>query len=241
MSAPPSDETITVADHWRVCEPRVIGARRCKREARGSVEIIDPGRLDQIVDLKYPLATRTHIHLGKRALISRQRYAHVKQFERAKRASRKYRIYLGRVIRGIGRKIAGDVALREIFAKPLSIARRVREQRQRGPKMYSLRAPTVECIGKGKPHLPYAFGAKVSTATPLHRCGAVRSSRVSRRCRAILTTANAVLAAAGYNFGLIFAWLATVLRVLYVPGSAIPGHGSGRAGAHPRAPLRTTK
>src|ERR1700683_3601169 len=51
------------------------------------------------------------------------------------------------------------------------LARRVREQRQnqRGPKVYSLHAPEVECIGKGKAHRPYEFGVKVSLATTLNR------------------------------------------------------------------------
>ena len=51
----------------------------------------------------------------------------------------------------------------------LSRARRVRDQkqRQRGPKVYSLHAPEVECIGKGKAHRPYEFGVKVSVATTL--------------------------------------------------------------------------
>jgi hypothetical protein len=40
-------------------------------------------------------------------------------------------------------------------------------QRQRGPKVYSLHGPEVECIGKGKPHRPYEFGVKVSVATIL--------------------------------------------------------------------------
>jgi IS5 family transposase len=42
--------------------------------------------------------------------------------------------------------------------------------RQRGPKVHSLHAPEVECIGKGKVHRPYEFGVKVSLATPLRRC-----------------------------------------------------------------------
>ena len=51
------------------------------------------------------------------------------------------------------------------------LARRVREQlkHQRGKKVYSLHAPEVECIGKGKAHRPYEFGVKVSLATTLHR------------------------------------------------------------------------
>jgi transposase, IS5 family len=49
------------------------------------------------------------------------------------------------------------------------LARRVRDQtqRQRGPKVYSLHAPEVECISKGKAHRPYEFGVKVSVATTL--------------------------------------------------------------------------
>src|SRR4029453_1286484 len=59
-----------------------------------------------------------------------------------------------------------------VFARPLSLARRVKDQRQRqrGRKLYSLHAPEVECIGKGKAHKPYEFGVKVSVATPLNRC-----------------------------------------------------------------------
>jgi IS5 family transposase len=51
----------------------------------------------------------------------------------------------------------------------LMLARRVREQKQhqRGAKIYSLHAPEVECIGKGKAHRPYEFGVKVSVATTL--------------------------------------------------------------------------
>ena len=43
-------------------------------------------------------------------------------------------------------------------------------QRQRGRKVYSLHAPEVECIGKGKAHKPYEFGVKCRVATPLNRC-----------------------------------------------------------------------
>jgi len=122
---------------------------------------------------KHGVALRqSYVRVGKHALIRHQRYAHAKQFKRANRALRTLRTQLGRVIRDIGRKIGDSAALREIFAVPLSLARRVREQRprQRGPKVYSLHAPEVECIGKGKAHRPYEFGVKVSVATPLHRC-----------------------------------------------------------------------
>jgi len=112
---------------------------------------------------------QSYTRVGKFELIQHQRYAHAKHFKRAKRALRKLKTYLGRVIRDIARKIDGDGGLETAFAHLLSLARRVRTQErgQRGPKIYSLHAPEVECIGKGKAHKPYEFGVKVSLATTL--------------------------------------------------------------------------
>jgi transposase, IS5 family len=112
---------------------------------------------------------QSYTRVGKFAPIQHQRYAHAKQFKRANRMLKKLRTLLGRVIRDIGRKIEGDSGLEAVFEKLLMLARRVREQqqRQRGQKVYSLHAPEVECIGKGKAHRPYEFGVKVSVATTL--------------------------------------------------------------------------
>jgi IS5 family transposase len=114
---------------------------------------------------------QSYRRVGKRALIAHQRYAHAHQFKRAGKALRKLKTYAGRVIRDIGRKTTGNDSLSEIFVRPLYLARRVLEQNrhQRGRKVYSLHAPEVECIGKGKAHRPYEFGVKVSVATTLHR------------------------------------------------------------------------
>ena len=114
---------------------------------------------------------QSYVRVGKFVLIKHQRYAHAKQFKRANKALRKLKTYLGRTIRDIDRQIAGDEGLKAIFRRPLHLASRVLEQNrnQRGPKVYSLHAPEVECIGKGKPHRPYEFGVKVSIATTLKR------------------------------------------------------------------------
>ena len=64
--------------------------------------------------------------------------------------------------------------MQEAFVPPLFLARRVLEQerRRRGRKVYSLHAPEVECIGKGKTHRPYEFGVKVSIAAKVkHSAG----------------------------------------------------------------------
>jgi transposase, IS5 family len=115
---------------------------------------------------------QSYVRVGKLELIKHQRYAHARQFNRAQRALRKLKTYLGRIIRDIARKIDGDPWREAKFARLLTLARRVRDQErgQRGPKVYSLHAPEVECIGKGKPHKPYEFGVKVSVATTLKHC-----------------------------------------------------------------------
>jgi len=110
---------------------------------------------------------QSYLRVGKRAQIMAGRYTHAKQFKRANRALKFLRTRLGRLIRDIRRKTADDPHLREIFALPLTRADQVRHQRQqqRGWKLYSLHAPEVECIGKGKAHKPYEFGCKVSITT----------------------------------------------------------------------------
>jgi IS5 family transposase len=114
---------------------------------------------------------QSYARVGKVALIRHQRYAHAHQFKRANKALRKLKTYLGRTIRDIARGIAGEADLKAIFLRPLHLASRVlaQERHQRGPKVYSLHAPEVECIGKGKAHAPYEFGVKVSVATTLRR------------------------------------------------------------------------
>jgi IS5 family transposase len=110
---------------------------------------------------------QSYVRVGKLALIKSQRYAHAKQFRRHRRQVKFLRIRLGRVIRDINRRSEGNAGLEAAFRDELHLARRVRNQqkRQQAPKVYSLHAPEVECIGKGKAHKPYEFGCKVTVAT----------------------------------------------------------------------------
>ena len=112
---------------------------------------------------------QSYRRVGKRALIQHQRYAHAKQFKRARKPLRRLKTFLGRVRRDIARKIEGNPALTAEFAASLSRAWRVltQKKRQEAPKVYSMHAPEVECIGKGKAHKPYEFGVKVSLATTI--------------------------------------------------------------------------
>ena len=101
-----------------------------------------------------------------KALLRANRYAHARQMRRMRRQVKTLRTYLGRVVRDIERKIADSSELQAIFANELSMAKRLLKQQQKDKnKLYSLHAPEVECINKGKAHKRYEFGVKASIAT----------------------------------------------------------------------------
>ncbi len=99
------------------------------------------------------------------------RLLHTGGHKQGLRCIRKMRTWLGRLIRDIRRKIAGDPALEAAFATVLERAERILGQ-QPGDKgkLYALHAPEVECIGKGKARTRYEFGCKTSLATTNERC-----------------------------------------------------------------------
>lgn len=100
--------------------------------------------------------------VGKYLLLKQSRYAHACQMRRARKATRKLKTILGRVIRDIERKSSrtgkklGDL---------LQVSHRLyQQQRHDRGKVYSVHEPGVECISKGKAHKRYEFGCKVSVA-----------------------------------------------------------------------------
>lgn len=105
---------------------------------------------------------------AKRALIMQGRYAHARQMRRSKREIKRLKIYLGRVARDIGRQVASNRGLKKVFSESLAMAQRLLDQkREDTKKLYSLHAPEVECIAKGKAHKKYEFGNKVSFVSAL--------------------------------------------------------------------------
>ena len=135
---------------------------------------------------------QSYLRVAKRAAIMVGRYTHAHQFKRARRQLKFLRTRLGRIIRDVRRKIEADAARQDRFGPLLDLALRIRhqEQRQRGPKVYSLHAPEVECIGRGKARTPYEFGCKVSMPRQPPRPKADSSCCMPRRCMAIRTTAT---------------------------------------------------
>jgi IS5 family transposase len=106
---------------------------------------------------------QSYARVDKALLAKQARYAHARQYRRARRALKKLKTHLGRVIRDIERKCPQpDERLQEI----LMLSKRVHKQRtQTKNKLYSLHEPQVACIAKGKRHKPYEFGSKVSITT----------------------------------------------------------------------------
>jgi IS5 family transposase len=103
---------------------------------------------------------QSYERVSKLALAKNGRYAHARQMKRAKKEQRRLRTYLGRVIRDIERKLPAEHSAK--MNKLLEIARRIlTQQRHDKGKVYSMHAPEVECIAKGKAHKPYEFGVKV--------------------------------------------------------------------------------
>ena len=113
---------------------------------------------------------QSYARLGPRLAAQAGRYAHAKQFKRMRKALRRLKGYVGRVrgdiLAHLGSVPAG--ALRERILEALALTGRLLQQgpKDRG-KLYSLHAPEVDCISKGKARVRYEFGTKVSVATTL--------------------------------------------------------------------------
>ena len=106
---------------------------------------------------------QSYKRVGKKALVMQGRYAHARQMKRARRQTKKLKTYLGRVIRDIRRKCSEpDEPLTVLLERA---ERLYRQQRHDKGKLYSLHAPEVQCIAKGKAHKKYEFGCKVSVAS----------------------------------------------------------------------------
>ncbi|MGN7733654.1 IS5 family transposase [Ensifer sp. 22564] len=109
---------------------------------------------------------QSHTRLAKAAAVRVGRYANARQFRRMRRELEKLRTYLGCVYRDLSRKISGNVDIESRLARLLGLVERQLVQKPKDKdKLYSLHAPEVVCISKGKARTPYEFGAKVGIAT----------------------------------------------------------------------------
>jgi IS5 family transposase len=78
---------------------------------------------------------------------------------------RRLKTHLGRFYRDVGRKIAGDAALQQRFARLLGLMERLLTQTTDSKgKLCSLHAPEVACFNRGKASGRCEFGAKIGVA-----------------------------------------------------------------------------
>ena len=132
---------------------------------RARENLVDAAKAEGIA-LKQTYA-REGKDLGRRA----GRYAHARQFKRMRKVLKRQRTVVGRLLRDVQRKAAlvqspVSVALNEIMARAGKIVEQTAQRKSGGKnKLYSLHAPEVECISKGKSRKPYEFGVKVGIAT----------------------------------------------------------------------------
>ena len=106
------------------------------------------------------------------------RYAHAKQYRRMRSHLKKLKTLVGRDWRDVSRQLAQvpqhlKPKVTDLLQK---VERLLKQQPQDNHKLYSLHAPEVECINKGKSRQPYEFGVKVSVMTT-HKEGLVVGMR----------------------------------------------------------------
>ncbi len=106
---------------------------------------------------------QTYVRLGKFALVKQGYYRRANQHRRANKMTKKLKTYLGRVVRDIHRKAGKlDAELADLLSKAALL---LAQKRQSKNKLYSIHAPEVECIAKGKAHKKYEFGCKVGVVS----------------------------------------------------------------------------
>lgn len=109
---------------------------------------------------------QTYVRLGKRALFTQAQAAHRGEKKLARKQLRKLRTYLGRVVRDFERKLSEPT---EQTSRLLGIVKKILGQKVGSKKkIYSVHAPEVVCIAKGKANVKYEFGSKVSIATAVN-------------------------------------------------------------------------
>lgn len=110
----------------------------------------------------------TYQKLGKEAFLMHSRYSHAKQFKRARKMERRLKTYLRRISKTL-LKLAPlkdgqveDTILRDLLDRAERLLAQTRTSKN---KIYSIHAPEVHCISKGKAHKRYEFGCKVSVVS----------------------------------------------------------------------------
>ena len=117
---------------------------------------------------------------GKELRRSAGGYAHAKQFKRLGRTIKRQKTILGFLLREVQRKLPlakNQGKVLKTLQMWLERATRINSQKRKGKdKLYTLHAPEVECIGKGKARKPFEFVVKPGIAVT-HKQGFIVGAR----------------------------------------------------------------
>ena len=166
VSAGVQSRTVKAADFKRVTVDTTVQEKAVSYPTDSKLLNRSRERLVRLCQRHGVRLRQSYARKGPRALQQANRYGHAKQYRRLRREVKRLRTYLGRVMRDIERKTTGKPAQEAVFAEELGLAKRLLAQQQQDKnKLYSLHAPEVECISKGKVAKRYEFGVKASIAT----------------------------------------------------------------------------
>jgi transposase, IS5 family len=108
---------------------------------------------------------QSFVRLAAHARREAARLMHGPGHQQALRHVRRLRVFLGRLHRDVGRKLAGRPDLAAAFTTARErVARLLAQKPGDAGKLYALHAPEVECIGRGKARVRYEFGVKLGVA-----------------------------------------------------------------------------
>ena len=132
-------------------------------DSKLAIKIIN--RLNKIAKVHGIQQRRTFVKEVKNCRLSIRHFRHVKKRTKAKRALKRLRTIAHTLIRELRRTLP-HYELFEYYQKDFLFYERVLNQQPKDKnKIYSLHEPQVYCMAKGKDHVQYEYGNKVSIAS----------------------------------------------------------------------------
>ncbi len=133
-------------------------------DSKQAIRIIN--RLNKLAKEHNVKQRRTYVKEVKNLRHACRNFSHPRRRKNAKKALKRLRTIAHKLIRELNRKLPENVinqqsANFELYEKVLN------QQPKDKNKIYSLHEPNVYCVGKGKDHKPYEYGAKASIVTTL--------------------------------------------------------------------------
>lgn len=132
-------------------------------DAKLAIKIIN--RLNKLAKHYGIQQRRTFVKEVKSRRLDIRHFRHVKKRKKAKRALKRLRTIANALIRELRRKLPSYALFEQHQSDFLMYEKVLAQQPKDKNKIYSLHEPQVYCIAKGKDHVQYEYGNKVSVAS----------------------------------------------------------------------------